>query len=69
MSAGVCTADLAEGSIDATRTRVWIKDGSVRRLYPWQRDGGIFPVADTEIDHAIASGATVLRHGYGEEQS
>lgn len=60
-------ADLPEGSIVANRDKVWIKNHP-SHYCPWRSSYGSHEY-DVHVDQALADGATVLRHGYGEERS
>jgi hypothetical protein len=62
MAAVVRAADLPEGSIVEYRG-VKVELGTTRWTGP---NGVTFRVV--EVDWALQSGATVLRHGYGEDQ-
>ncbi len=64
MAAEARAADLPEGSIVASRIKVWIK------TFPsdysdWRATTGAYE-HNRYVDEALASGATVLRHGYGD---
>ncbi len=66
----VRAADLPEGSIVATRnqvaTRVSARYWTVTTVKRWgiQHEGHR---EDRDVDALLADGATVLRHGYGDE--
>ncbi len=72
MAAEVRAADLPEGSIVARGDRLYAKGVIDEASLPWhQLDLGspwINYADDDEVQELIADGATVLRHGYGEEQ-
>ncbi len=63
-------ADLPEGSIVATDVNAWIRHpGPPSAFTAWLRTGDAGPVTNSRIDAALSSDrATVLRHGYGEDQ-
>jgi hypothetical protein len=71
MAVAVRAADLPEGSIVAQAKRVFHKTVDDLDL-PWiYAEAGSMYVnnaSDDEVDDALDGGATVLRHGYGEEQ-
>ncbi len=64
-------ADLPEGSVVAKGTRICYRTPS-RGHYPWDVvDFSHHLVTNVDNDHIdwfLDGGATVLRHGYGEEQ-
>ncbi len=72
MTAEVRAADLPEGSIVASRNQVMTRtDPRYWTVTTWERWGVQHEAhrEDMEVDAALANGATVLRHGYGEEQA
>lgn len=70
MAAVPRAADLPEGSVVAGRDLVYLRAfASGATEYPWVVTRFSTPIQDSTIDRALADGATVLRHGYGEEES
>jgi hypothetical protein len=66
MTADDRAADLPDGSVVANRNKAWIKNHP-SGWSPWRSTQGSYE-HDKFIDEALASGATVLRYGYGEDQ-
>lgn len=69
MAAEIRAADLPKGSIVASRDMVHLKafDSATTDL-PWVVTGFSTPIRDRSVDEHLADGATVLRHGYGEDE-
>ncbi len=57
-------ADLPDGSVVADRDVVYIKNHPSKTAQ-WRGTNGGY-VGDWRVDQALAEGAAVVRHGYGE---
>ncbi len=66
----VRAADLSEGTIIVINRRdIYLKEeDSATSNVPWAGMGTMWAIADEQIDPLLELGATVLRHGYGEDQ-
>jgi hypothetical protein len=71
MATEVRAADLPEGSIVAHGRKVYLRYVLDEPTLPWSvtEFNGMYVnyASDGEVDCALELGATVLRHGYGEE--
>ncbi len=67
----VRAADLPEGSIIAKGARIYFRIDDRDDNYPWRSaTTGWDAINDHEsgwVDEELRNGATVLRHGYGDE--
>ncbi len=72
MAAEARAADLPEGSIVAAGSRIYYRGPDQDDDFLWRNapvDGeSTNYYEDRYVDHEIADGAQVLRHGYGEEK-